>query len=343
MSRERIQYEFDATPEPGKTLEIADGVHWLRMPLPFALDHINLWLFEDGDGWAIVDTGVGTDTSKNVWLSVFAEAMQGKPANHVIVTHLHPDHVDCAGWLADRFDVDLWMTRDEYLLCRILVADTGREAPEEGVAFYKAAGFPDDALRHYREIFGFFGRLVTPLPESYRRLYDGQRGPIGDHEWEVVVGRGHSPEHACFYSDEPGLLVAGDQVLPTISANVSVYPTEPEANPLNDWIESLRAMRTRIAADVLVLPAHGRPFRGAHERIDALIDEHLVKLDALVEHLATPCRAIDTFPALYRTGISGDNLIMATGEAVAHLHYLLAESAITAEPDDEGVLWYRRD
>ena len=342
MSTDHIQYEFDTTPDPGRTQEIAEGVHWLRMPLPFALNHINLWLLDDGAGWVIVDTSVGSDTSKTVWRSVFDDAMRGAPANHVVVTHLHPDHVGCAGWLAEHFGVDLWMTRDEYLLCRILVADTGRAAPEEGVAFYKAAGFTDEQLHRYRDVFGFFGRMVTPLPEAYKRLYDGFVGRIGGHEWEVVVGRGHSPEHACLYAEQLGTFIAGDQVLPTISANVSVYPTEPEANPLKDWIDSLRAIRARIPADVLVLPAHGRPFRGAHERIDALIDEHLVKLDALHEHVAEPCRAIDVFPALYRARISGDNLIMATGEAIAHLHYLLAENAVSAEPDDDGFVWYRR-
>ncbi|MDJ0939930.1 MAG: MBL fold metallo-hydrolase [Woeseiaceae bacterium] len=342
MPRANIQFEFDAKPEPGTAMPIADGVHWLRMPLPFALDHINLWLFADGDGWAIVDTGVGTDKSKEIWRRVFDETMLGRPANHIIVTHLHPDHVGCAGWLAEHFDVDLWMTRDEYLLCRILVADTGKPAPEEGVDFYRAAGFPDDAIAHYREIFGFFGRYVSPLPEAYKRLYDGLKGPIGDHEWEVVVGRGHSPEHACFFSGELNLLVAGDQVLPSISANVSVYPTEPEANPLKDWIDSLTAMKDRIPADVLVLPAHGKPFRGAHERIDHLVGEHRVRLDALHDYLDEPRRAVDVFPALYRAKISGDNLIMATGEAIAHLHYLLADDVITAEADADGVIWYRR-
>jgi glyoxylase-like metal-dependent hydrolase (beta-lactamase superfamily II) len=324
-------------------MEIADGVHWLRMPLPFTLDHINLWLLEDGDGWVIVDSGVMSEKSKDVWRSVFEGPMGGAPANHIVVTHLHPDHSGCAGWLAKHFGVDLWMPRAEYLLCRLLVADTGKEAPEEGLRFYRAAGFADNELHRYQELFGFFGRLVEPLPEAYRRLYDGRKGPIGNHEWEVVVGRGHSPEHACLYSESQNLFIAGDQVLPTISANVSVYPTEPDANPLEEWIDSLRAMKDRLPDDVLVLPAHGRPFRGAHERLDTLVDDHLRKLDALLDHLDQPCRAVDVFPALYRVGISGDNLIMATGEAVAHLHYLLAENSISADTDDDGVIWYRRN
>lgn len=342
MAAGAIQYEFDAKPEPGATLEIAEGVHWLRMPLPFALDHINLWLYRDNDKWVIVDTGIGTDVSKDVWRDVFAGAMRGDPASQIVVTHLHPDHVGCAGWLTEHFDVDLWMTSEEYMLCRILVGDTGRSAPDEGVDFYKSAGFGEEAIANYRRMFGMFGRFVAPLPESYRRLRDGMTGPVGDHEWEVVIGRGHSPEHACFYSEELNLFVSGDQVLPSISANVSVYPTEPEANPLRDWIETLTAMKSRIPEDVLVLPAHGKPFRGAHIRIDELVNEHLTKLDALLEHLSEPRRTVDTFPALYRARISNDNLMFATGEAIAHLNYLLAADQISAERDDDDVIWYRR-
>lgn len=341
MPKPDIDYEYAERPADGATQEIAPGIHWLRMPLPFALNHINLWLFRDGDAWAVVDTGLGSDASQQVWENVFKDAMAGAPISHVIVTHLHPDHVGCAGWLAARFGVDLWMSREEYMLCRILVADTGRPAPAEGVAFYKASGFSDEALANYQKMFGMFGRHVSPLPQSYRRLYDGQTGPVGDYQWRVLVGRGHSPEHACFLNEELNLFVAGDQVLPTISANVSVYPTEPEANPLKDWIESLAAIKSQIPEDVLVLPAHGRPFRGAHARIDELIDEHLLRLDALLEICARPCRAFDVFPALYRARITDGNLMFAIGEAVAHLNYLLAEGKLVVERDGDGVDWYR--
>lgn len=341
MGKDKIRYEFDEKPEIGTNFEVANGVHWLRMPLPFSLAHINLWLLADGDGWVIVDTGLGDDTTKNIWEKTFSGVMNDKPINHVVVTHMHPDHVGCAGWLTDRFGVDLWMTREEYAMCRVLAGDTGRAAPDIAVNFYKAAGYPPEALDRYKKVFGFFGKYISPLPDAYRRIRESQKGPVGDHEWEVIIGKGHSPEHACFFNEKLNLLISGDQILPVISSNVSVYPIEPDANPLKDWIESLLAIRDSIPEDVLVLPAHGKPFRGAHERIDRLVGDHRKQLETLRELCAEPRRAVDVFPALYRSKITSDNLMFATGEAIAHLHYLKNEGAIHAEPDADDVIWYR--
>ena len=324
-------------------MPVADGILWLRMPLPFDLDHINLWLLDDDAGWAVVDTGVASDKSKEMWRSTFAGAMKGRPINHVIATHLHPDHIGCAGWLTRQFDADLWMTREEYMLARVLVADTGKPAPEEGIRFYAAAGFSDEALARYKERFGFFGRLVSRLPESYVRIHEGDTLQLGEHAWHVLIGRGHSPEHACLFCEDLNLLISGDQVLPTISANVSVWPTEPEANPLRYWLESLATLRDQVPEDVLVLPAHGKPFRGAHTRIDQIIGEHSGRLASLVDFLAEPCRAVDTFEVLYKRRVPGSHVMMATGEAIAHLHYLMATGDVVADCDDDGVLWYRRN
>lgn len=335
-----IEYEYAAKPDDGGTLNIVDGIDWLRMPLPFALNHINLWLLEDGERWAIVDTGVGTGETQDHWRAVFDGAMRGKPASHIIVTHMHPDHVGCAGFLAHHFDVDLWMTRDEYMMCRILVADTGREAPEEGVHFYKDAGFTDEQLHDYQKAFGFFGKFVTPMPEAYKRMSDGDVLPVGAHHWNVITGGGHSPEHACLYDANRNVLISGDLLLPTISSNVSVWPTEPLANPLQDWFDSLRKLRTAVPEDVLVLPAHGKPFRGAHPRIDAMISEHEKRLDILRDFCAEPQRAVDVFPAIYRSRIDDRNRIMATGEALAHLHYLVCAGELRAECQNDAT-WYQ--
>ena len=180
----RIEYEHLTRPKEGETMPVADGITWLRMPLPFSLNHINLWLLRDHDGWVIVDTGIDTSTSRDVWHDTFVGAMNKEPATHVIATHLHPDHAGCAGWLVRQFGVDLWMTREEYMLCRVLVNDTGHEAPDEGVQFYKAAGFTDEQLATYKKSFGMFGRVVGPLPQAYKRMQDRERLSFAGQEWE---------------------------------------------------------------------------------------------------------------------------------------------------------------
>jgi glyoxylase-like metal-dependent hydrolase (beta-lactamase superfamily II) len=321
-------------------MEVASGLHWLRMYLPFSLAHINLWLLDEGESWSIVDTGVAIDECKNIWKKTFDGTMRGRPVSRVFATHLHPDHIGCAGWLTDRFQAPLWMSRDEYLLARILVADTGRATPEEGDRFYIAAGFERDQLEYYHRMFGLFGKFVAELPEAFHRLNEEDRLRIGAYEWEVIIGKGHSPEHVCLYCDELNMLISGDQLLPTISSNVSVFPTEPEADPLADWLTSLRMLKTRVPQDVLVLPAHGKPFRGAHTRLDELIFEHEESLEKLESLCTEPRRAVDAFPALFKSRIDKNNLIMATGESIAHLNYLRNNGRMSVERDSDGVDWY---
>jgi glyoxylase-like metal-dependent hydrolase (beta-lactamase superfamily II) len=335
-----IHYEFEFRPEAGEAVDIAPGIKWLRLPLPFLLGHINVWLLQDGDGWAIVDTGLFTNTTQEVWNHVFKTYLDNAPITRVLVTHLHPDHVGCAGWLTQEFDIELWMSGGEYLMCRILVADTGLPIPKVAEKFYLSAGYSDESLRRYRSSFGRFGKVVAPMPQSYRRLHDGMRLNIGKFEWRVIFGRGHSPEHACFYCEELNTLISGDQILPTISSNVSVYPTEPAANPLADWLDSLHLLKDVLPPDVLVLPAHGKPFRGPHARLDELILEHQTGLEKLRLLCHEPQRAIDVFPALFKSRITDNNLMMATGEAIAHLSYLSHQDELNITCDENGVNWY---
>jgi len=340
--QDAVRYEFESRPEGGETMPVIDGVVWLRMPLPFVLGHINLWLLQDGDGWSIVDTGVDTEESEAVWERTLSDTMAGRGVRRIIATHLHPDHSGMIGWLSRKTGSALWMTRDEYLLCRVLVSDTGRPAPPEGIEFYRAAGFDDEALQRYIKMFGMFGKFVSPLPESYHRIHDGDELKIGEHTWRVLVGRGHSPEHACLYCEVLNVVISGDQLLPTISSNVSVFPTEPDADPLKAWMESLANLKDRLPEDVLVLPAHGKPFRGAHDRLDALIHEHEEGLSKLLDLCSTPRRVVDVFPALFKREIDARNRIMATGEATAHLNCLLHAGGLQVETDADGVRWYRR-
>ncbi len=338
-----LVYPFESVPETGKAIEVAPGVLWIRMPMPGSLSHINVWAVQDGDGWTIIDTGLRTPETTDAWRTLLQGALDGRHLKRVIVTHMHPDHVGMAGWLTRRFECRLWMTRLEYLTCRVLVADTGREAPDDGVAFYRRAGWTEQAIETYRTRFGSFGKSVYALPDSIRRLHDGERLRIGEHDWRVVVGNGHSPEHACLYCEDLRLLISGDQVLPRISSNVSVFPTEPDGDPLGDWMASLEKIEREVPDDVLVLPSHNEPFRGLHARLRWLARGHHRGLERLRRSLAEPRRAIDVFGALFarKIGTDGHLFSMATGESLAHLNYLLHQGLARASEDENGVAWYQ--
>lgn len=338
-----LSYPFGRTaPEnQGWIREVAPGVHWLRFELPMALNHINLWLLEDDDGWTVVDTCMNMPSARQQWEELFTTLLQNKPITRVIATHLHPDHVGLAGWLCERFDCDLWMSRTDYTMCRMLVSDTGRAAPEAGIRFYHRAGFNETQITSYRERFGGFGSVVYQLPDSYRRLVDGDHLQINGNYWQMVVGKGHSPEHISLYCPALKCLISGDQVLPRITSNVSVFPTEPEGNPLREWLLSNARIRELLPEDLLVLPAHGNPFYGLHKRLTQLIDGHERDLDALYDHLSEPKRAIDCFEVLFQRVIGDDMIMMATGESIAHLNCLKDRRRIKRFLDDDGVYWYQ--
>ena len=339
--RSKLTYPFAEGPAAGEAVEVAPGVKWMRMPLGGRLAFINVWAIAEDGGYAIVDTGMGGADTVQAWRRVFAGPLEGRSATRVFATHMHPDHLGMAGWLTRKFQCRLWITRLEFLTCRSLAADTGRDAPEDGVRFYRAAGWDAEALETYRARFGFFGKMLHALPDSYHRLRDGDELAIGGATWRVVVGCGHSPEHACLYSPELKLLISGDQVLPKITSNVGVFPTEPDANPLDDWLTSLARIKAQVPDDVLVLPAHNDPFFGLHARVDALIDGHERGLARLREILAEPKRVIDVFGVLFRSAIDENTLSMATGETLAHLNYLVARGEAARTTDEFGVDWYR--
>lgn len=331
-----------ASPEPGQAEKIADGVYWARFAMPMSLDHINIWLLEDGDGWTVVDTCLNLANARKTWEELFAGMMGGKPVTRVICTHLHPDHVGLAGWLTERFGCELWMSREEFLMCRAMASDTGRKAPDVALRYYRAAGYDEEQLERYRKKFGNFGRAISPLPDSFRRLVDRETITIGDRYWQVVVGSGHSPEHVCLYCPALKLLISGDQVLPRITPNVSVFPTEPKGDPLKEWLRSSARIREMLPDDVLVLPAHEAPFHRLHVRLSQLIESHNEDLNRLFDYLEEPRRAVDCFPALFNREIDASSLGLATGETMAHLNCLLGRRRVSRSRDEHGVDWYQQ-
>jgi glyoxylase-like metal-dependent hydrolase (beta-lactamase superfamily II) len=327
-------------PEFGASIELAPGLLWSRLPVPGSLKHINVWALDDGDGVALVDTGLDIPASREAWEALLAGPIAGRRATRIVVTHFHPDHIGLAGWLAERFDVPLWMSRGEWLFARMLTADRRRAPPREAIAYWRAAGWDEERIDAEKaKGWGRFASVVSPVPVSFVRMEEGDRIAIGTRSWRVVVGNGHSPEHACLLDEQGGLLIAGDQVLPRITSNVSLSLSEPEADPLGDWLASIEKLR-RLPAGLLVLPSHGEPFTGLHARLDALDRGHRDRLDALHSHLAEPRRAVDCFGLLFGRKIDDGVYGLATGEAMAHLRRLEVEGRAVRELR-EGVRWYR--
>ncbi|WP_220636916.1 MBL fold metallo-hydrolase [Georgfuchsia toluolica] len=339
-----LSYPCGEVPQVGCAREIVPGILWVRMPLPFSLNHVNLWILRDGDGWAAIDAGLQSSETAAAWRRLCGSdgALEGRRITRVFATHMHRDHVGMIGWLTRRHDCRLYMTRLEYLTCRVLAADSGREAPKDGVDFYHRAGWNDDAIENYRARFGGFGKFIYALPDSYRRLFDGESLQIDGREWRVVVGYGHSPEQACLYCPSLNVLISGDQVLPKISSNVAVFPTEPDADPLSDWLFSLDKLQREVPDDVLVLPAHNEPFLGLHTRLAQLRDDARAAIGRLRGALSDPKRAIDVFGELFARPIGSEPelLGMATGESLAHLNYLISHGEAIKDIDKVGVAWY---
>ena len=328
-------------PAPGELIEIAEGVHWIRIPMPGSLNHINGWALDDGDGAVtLVDTGLDLPQSREAWEAVFAGPLAGRSVTRVICTHFHPDHLGLAGWLTSRFGVRLWMTRGEWLWARMLTADVREAPPPESAAYLRAAGWDEERIAaESAKGWGRFAAIVSAVPLSYVRMQDGDAIRIGARNWRVVIGNGHSPEHACLVDEAGKTMIAGDQVLPRITSNVSLSLSEPEADPLGDWLSSIAKLRT-LPDDLLVLPSHGEPFTGLHARLDSLRDGHKGRLDALHDHLAEPKRSVDCFGVLFGRAIDDGSYGLATGEAMAHLRHLEVEGRAAREERD-GVLWYR--
>ena len=339
-----LQYPYADHPAPGETVDIAPGVRWLTMPMGGSLNHINLYLLEDEDGWWVVDTGLPIPEIGDLWRDIFAADLGGKPVKAVMCTHMHPDHVGQAGTITDHFRCPLFMTRAEYYQARAF----GSGGPSHhqswiGRQFYVRAGMPEDYLEQLRrqwEHRASAGMSMPEMPSGYRRLQHGQVLSVGGRDWHVVVGSGHSPEHACLYCPSLKVLLSGDQILPIITSNVSVHPNEPEANPLKEWMESHDRF-LELPGDLFVLPAHNLPFYGIRERLRALISHHEDRMLAIEEHCVEPALAKDLLPVLFARELDPRQMMMALGEAIAHLHLLMHRNRIERTLHEDGHYRFR--
>jgi len=331
-----LHFPVATPPGAGETLRIAPGVAWLRMPLPFALDHINLWLLEDGPGWTIVDTGYAMAETRARWERVFAERLNGSPVTRILVTHHHPDHIGLADWLAEYWQAPLWTTEKEWLYACLLTRD-GDDSAALRRGFARRAGLDESASELFGEHHRGYRRGVPSVAASFQRLADGSVVEIGGREWRVIVGEGHSPELACLYCAETGVLISGDQVLPKISPNVSVHAHEPDGDPLARFLRSLDRLRGAVPPETLVLPSHNLPFFGLHARIDALVDHHRARCEEIIVACARPQCAMQLLPVLFRRPLDRHQMAFALGEALAHLHYLTGQGLLARELGADGV------
>jgi glyoxylase-like metal-dependent hydrolase (beta-lactamase superfamily II) len=332
-----LEFPLGIPPEAGTTLEVAPGVHWIRMPLPFQLDHINLWLLEEKDSWTIVDCGLSDARTLVLWEQVFSLRLGAKPVRRVLVTHCHPDHAGNAAWLCQRFGAGLWMTQAEYLTAHALrheIAGYGAQASLELFARHGLHGEHRAALQKRGNAYLVY---VPDFPRSYQRVVDGEALAIGGREWRVIAGYGHAPEHVSLHCAELGVLISGDMLLPKISTNVSVWSIEPEGDPLGLFLASIARYRA-LPADTLVLPSHGLPFRGAHERVAQLETHHAARLSELEAALAGPPRsAMEVLETIFPRKLDVHQMFFALGETIAHLNRLTHAGRAQRSLGEDGV------
>jgi glyoxylase-like metal-dependent hydrolase (beta-lactamase superfamily II) len=372
-----LHYPFgDTLPQTGQVLDVADGVRWLRMRLPFALDHINLWLLRDHEdtpegrreGWAIVDCGIDNAETRAAWEQVFAAELQGLPVLRVICTHMHPDHIGLAHWLTERWGCRLWISATDWNAARVASSAIGdAHSGEHAAAFYARNGMADEAaLAKLRARSNYYASMVRQVPGRFRRLMHGMRLRIGARQWQCIAGYGHAPEHIALFcpdidttAEAPaaapprggaaglgaarrpgGVLISGDMVLPRISTNISVWDIEPEADPLPLYLASIAAMRC-LPADALVLPSHGKPFTGLHRRITQLQEHHDARLAEVMQACASaPCSAAELLQVMFKRELDAHQTTFALGEAVAHVHALAGDGRLKQVPGSDGVLRY---
>ncbi len=339
-----IHYPHETPPAKGTAREIADGILWIRLSMPLGLDHVNVYALREPNGWTVIDTGLDTKLNRREWAAIMKDDLRGDPILRVVVTHHHPDHVGLAGWFMAQ-GAELLMTRTAWLTARMLTLDEEPTPSSEAVSFWRGAGMDEALLSKRLDNRPFnFCDTVYPLPLGFTRLEEGAVHRLGGRDWVVHLGQGHAPDHATLWCQDAPLVLAGDQLLPSISPNLGVYPTEPMADPVAEWLESCARFETMAREDHLVLPGHKLPYHGLPARLAQLSDNHHGALARLREHLrAEPRTAVDCFAPLFKRQIDEATYGLAMVEAVAHLNHLYHLGEVTREMDARGAwVWQLR-
>jgi glyoxylase-like metal-dependent hydrolase (beta-lactamase superfamily II) len=336
-----MSFPFAEPPAAGRVCEVASDLYWLRMPLPFALNHINLWLLRDGNGWTAVDCGIGLDETRSHWETIFSEVLGRSSLSRVVVTHFHPDHFGNAGWLTQRFAAPLWMTETEFLTAHAQYQSLAGFGSDATAALFSEHGLDERSVAGIAGRGNSYRKIVTEPPIRFVRLLDGDELEIGGNIWRVIVGYGHAPEHAALHCESLGVLISGDMLLPKISTNISVWPNKPESDPLKLFLRSIDRF-TELPADTLVLPSHGLPFRGAHHRVQMLHDHHRDRLAEVVEACSQPRSAADLLPVLFRRALDTHQTFFAMGESIAHLNYLWFQGKLARTRGTDGAYRFMR-
>ncbi|MFO1073557.1 MAG: MBL fold metallo-hydrolase [Geminicoccaceae bacterium] len=329
-----------SAPEFDQPVPVAEGIFWLRLRLPFALNHVNVWLCDDAHGWTVIDTGYGDAATRAVWEQTLAGLLAGRPVHQILVTHFHPDHFGAAGWLKARTDAELVMTRTEWLAARALAFDVTDASVEATTRCYRRAALPETVIERQRQRGNAYRRGVSEPPPQFRRIEAGQELWIAGSRWQVLIGEGHAPEQVTLYCGERRLLIAADQVLPRISPVIGVWASEPEADPLAAFLQSLEQYRG-LPEDCRVLPSHGLPFDGLHARLEELVVHHEERLDMTLAACAGQVDAHAVLRHLFRRELDPHQMGFALGETLSHLNYLVNQGIVARWTDRDGVLRYQ--
>jgi glyoxylase-like metal-dependent hydrolase (beta-lactamase superfamily II) len=334
-----LDHPHPVPPGPGETIEVAPGVLWARLPLPFRLNHVNIYLIEDGPGWAVIDTGIGNHETKENWEALLSGPLAGRPLTRLIVTHMHPDHVGAAGWLASRLDLPLDMTETEYLQALVLTTDPGSLEKDPYRGFYVANGLDKTVTEAVMTRGHDYLRMLTGLPHTFRRVIAGDRIIIGGRRFDVITGGGHSSEQMMLHLAEEDLLLSADQVLPRISPNVSVQPRDPQGDPLGIFLRSLRGLRGTLPAETFVLPGHDLPFTGLHARLDAMAEHHEARCQEIVDACrTTPRSGAELVPVIFHRELDAHQTGFAFSEVLAHVNYLIRRGRLVSVESPDGIL-----